>query len=293
MSPARVPHARQRGALVAALGAAFVGITALRFAVDNPIEAVGFLYVIPISVAAAELGWRAGAVAAAVAMVLVGLWVVVQEVDLGLLGYAVRAVTFGTVALTLGAQADRRRRVEDQREAFAAELHAMAMIDQLTGLPNRRAWDKRLAEELARAREARHHLTVVAMDLDRLKQVNDTQGHDSGDELIIGCVRVWREGLRDGDFVARVGGDEFLMLLPGCDGHEARRVVERMIDAAPPGHLFSTGIATWSGLETAKQLVGRADRAMYVAKAAGGGRVEIAGMRAVAAPPPLAATAGR
>jgi diguanylate cyclase (GGDEF)-like protein len=109
-----------------------------------------------------------------------------------------------------------------------------------------------------------------------LKRVNDALGHEHGDRLIERCARLWASALRETDFIARIGGDEFFVLLPDCPGAEAEQIARRMLAAAPPGHSFSIGIATWHGEEQGYELVHRADRAMYAAKAGGGNRITVA-----------------
>jgi diguanylate cyclase (GGDEF)-like protein len=251
-------------------------VTVLRLWISNPIEAVGFLYVIPISFVGAELGWRGGAWTAGAAMLLTIGWALLQNVPLGVFGYGARGATFFAVGLLVGLQGDLRRRLEAERERLIAELSAGAMRDQLTGLPNRRAWEERFAHELRAATRGGRTLSVAAIDIDGLKLLNDTFGHAHGDEVIEGCARAWRRSLRDIDFIARIGGDEFLAVLPACSALEAELVVRRMAAAAALEQPFSVGIATWDGVETGTQLVARADQTMYAAKAAGGARVTTA-----------------
>jgi diguanylate cyclase (GGDEF)-like protein len=261
---------------VALCAVMLVVITALRIAVSNPIEAVGFLYVIPISLAAVEFGWRGGVATAATAMLLTVFWAVLQHVPLGVVGYAARGATFASVGLLVGVQAELRRMLSDERERLLQELRTTAMRDQLTGLANRRAWDERFAHELSTARRSALPLSVAVVDLDELKRVNDTHGHRRGDLLIQRCAQAWRDAVRDTDFIARLGGDEFLVLLPDCPTPDARDVAQRMLDASASAHSFSIGIATWDGHEDGDELIGRADRAMYAAKAAGGAQLAFA-----------------
>ena len=253
-----------------------VVITALRIAVSNPIEAVGFLYVIPISLAAVEFGWRGGVATAAAAMLLTVFWAALQHVPLGVIGYAARGATFASVGLLVGVQAELRRMLSDDRERLLQELRTTAMRDQLTGLANRRAWDERFAHELSTAKRSARSLSVAVVDLDDLKRVNDTHGHRRGDLLIQRCAQAWRGAVRETDFIARLGGDEFLVLLPDCPAPDARDVAQRMLDSLASVHSFSIGIATWDGHEDGEELISRADRAMYAAKAAGGGQLAFA-----------------
>ena len=251
-------------------------ITILRIAVSNPLEAFGFLYVIPISMLASELGVPGGLFAAGGAISLTIFWAVVQDVPLGFIGYSTRAGTFLGIGVIVGLQAHRRIKLQRDRERLIAELHATAMRDQLTGLPNRRAWDDRFERELHRARRSGHSLRVAMIDLDGLKHTNDTLGHEEGDRLIRRCADAWSDALRPSDFLARVGGDEFTVLLADCTAAAAAAIAERMLDAVPSDQSCSVGIATWDGDEAGYELVHRADRAMYTVKAAGGGGIGVA-----------------
>jgi diguanylate cyclase (GGDEF)-like protein len=261
---------------VAVCAVLLVVVTALRIAVSNPVEAVGFLYVIPISLAAVEFGWRGGVATAAAAMLLTVFWAVLQSVPLGVIGYAARGATFASIGLLVGVQAELRRALWEERERLMQELRAAALRDQLTGLANRRAWDERFAYDLATASRSARPLSVAVIDLDELKHVNDTHGHAHGDRVIQRCAQAWRGAVRDTDFIARLGGDEFLVLLPDCPTSDAGDVTQRMLDALASVHSVSIGIATWDGQEDAEELVSRADRAMYAAKAAGGAQIAFA-----------------
>ena len=268
VSALRQPRSERTDLAVCALLLAL--ITLLRIAVSNPIEAVGFLYVIPVSLLASERGLRGGLIAAAGAVLCTALWAVLQDVPVGLVGYAARGVTFLGVGVLVGLQSEQRLRLQREREDLLAKLQATATRDQLTGLPNRRAWDDRLEQLLQCAAEARQPLSVLAIDLDQLKRINDTHGHAQGDRLLQRCAHAWSGALRDGDFLARLGGDEFLVLLPGSAQVAAEEVARRFHGAVPFNQTCSIGIATWDGEEPANALVHRADRAMYAAKAAGG-----------------------
>jgi diguanylate cyclase (GGDEF)-like protein len=150
------------------------------------------------------------------------------------------------------------------------------MRDQLTGLANRRSWDDRFEQELERARRSGQPLSVAVLDLDRLKQINDTHGHEQGDRLIRRCAHAWAGALRRSDFLARLGGDEFVVLLPDCTEVGAEEITRRMLGAVPFNQTCSVGIATWDRDEAGYELVHRADQAMYGVKAAGGGDVSVA-----------------
>ena len=253
-----------------------VVITVLRIAVSNPIEAVGFLYVIPISMLASELGIRGGLLAGAGAVVLTVFWASVQHVPLGMIGYGARAGTFLGVGVIVGLQAQRRRKLQADRERLITELQATAMRDQLTGLPNRRAWDDRFERELKRAGRAGQPLSVAVLDIDGLKQINDTHGHQQGDRLLRRCAHAWAGIVRTSDFLARLGGDEFVVLLADCTEDRTLEITRRMLGAVPFKQSCSIGIATWDREEAGYELVHRADQAMYAVKAAGGGDIGLA-----------------
>jgi diguanylate cyclase (GGDEF)-like protein len=249
-------------------------ITVLRLAISNPIEAVGFLYVIPISLLASERGVRGGLLAAGGAILCTASWTMAQRVELGWVGYGARTLTYLGVGVFVGLQSQRRLKLQREREDLLAELQGTATHDQLTGLPNRRAWDDRLERELRRAAVCDEPLSLLAIDLDRLKHINDTHGHLEGDRLLQRCAHAWNGALRQGDYLARLGGDEFLVLLPGTAGVTAEQVARRILGAVPFNQTCSIGLATWDGAEPAYELVHRADQGIYAAKAAGGGRVD-------------------
>lgn len=118
--------------------------------------------------------------------------------------------------------------------------------DVLTGLGNRRCYDERLAKEVARAERYGHPLSLVLLDLDRFKAVNDSEGHPAGDEVLRSVGRVLR-GVRSGDDCFRVGGDEFALLLPDTPAAGARVVADRVAAAIAAGGRVtaSTGVVTW------------------------------------------------
>ncbi len=173
------------------------------------------------------------------------------------------------VAESLLAQAVSREELAADRDRFARE----ARVDQLTGLDNRAAWDELLAHEEARRNRYSRPVTVVSADLDNLKAVNDGQGHAAGDRLICAAADLLRRYARSTDRIARVGGDEFLILMPETDPDGAARYLARMRAAVRRARLgedsglqLSLGAATAGPGESLISSVARADLAMYAAK---------------------------
>jgi diguanylate cyclase (GGDEF)-like protein/PAS domain S-box-containing protein len=154
----------------------------------------------------------------------------------------------------------------DERKQAHGELEHLANHDPLTGVLNRRAWDRELARAIAEASRLDRTLAVALIDLDDFKQLNDTHGHDAGDRALIGAARRWRSQLRAADLLARVGGDEFAVLLPDCDGQHLDAIVRRLKQPRPGAPGCSIGLAGWQPGEDAAALMRRADRALYADK---------------------------
>ena len=155
------------------------------------------------------------------------------------------------------------------RARLLVQLQETARTDDLTGLPNRRAWDEELPRELARAARDSRPVCVAMLDLDRFKRFNDHRGHQAGDRLLKQAASAWASLLRTSDMLARYGGEEFSLLLPGCTMTDAQRLVGRLRAAMPEGETVSAGIACWDENESADEFVGRADQALYAAKRGG------------------------
>lgn len=156
----------------------------------------------------------------------------------------------------------------------ASRLAVLAGTDPLTGTANRRAWDEELASSIVRARRDGWSLSVALLDLDDFKGFNDRNGHQAGDRLLKEVAAAWQTALRACDTLARIGGDEFGLLLPGCGNQMASTIAER-VGAAVPAAKCSVGVATWNCSETAEQFLARADAALYEAKEQGRGRVVV------------------
>ena len=164
-----------------------------------------------------------------------------------------------------------------ERADLLAKLEASARTDDLTGLLNRRAWEEELPREMARARRAAHPLCVAMLDFDFFKAYNDERGHQAGDRLLKQATAAWGSELRASDILARYGGEEFTVALPGCTLADAKSIVERLRGSMPAGQTVSAGVACWNGRESAEELVGRADAALYEAKRTGRNRLVTAG----------------
>ncbi|MDR9391820.1 MAG: GGDEF domain-containing protein [Trueperaceae bacterium] len=191
----------------------------------------------------------------------------------------------GVLALLSVALAATQERVRADRRRFRTD----ALHDALTGLGNRRAADDALARERARADRHATPLAVAALDLDHFKAINDRYGHPAGDAVLCAFAALAAEHLRDTDELFRVGGEEFLALLPATDARDAHAVLDRLraVVAATPIDLpgdgttpltTSVGVAVLQpGAGAPGDLVAAADAALYDAKRAGRDRVVLAG----------------
>ncbi len=157
-------------------------------------------------------------------------------------------------------------------------------IDPLTELNNRRALMKRLQEEWDKLQHCGGQLSVMMTDIDHFKQINDTYGHLTGDEVIKLVADVLREQCRESDFAARYGGDEFTVLASGIDASQTAETAERCRQAIQEGDVASEnesieisasfGVADAEGLDSLEAFVNAADEALYKAKQQGGNKVE-------------------
>jgi len=179
----------------------------------------------------------------------------------------------GSQTVAIVRDATDKRRAEAALKRSEAQAQRAARADPLTQVPNRRAWEEELPRAIGRARRDRSPLVVALIDLDNFKEYNDDWGHAMGDRLLQAYADGWRQALREVDFVARYGGDEFAVLLPGTDLESAKPVLDRLGSAAPERQTFSVGLALWDGSETSTELVARADAVLYETKRAGQGRV--------------------
>ena len=173
---------------------------------------------------------------------------------------------------------------EQVREELAEERQK-ALRDVLTQLPNREAWQERLAFEYQRWQRYRHPLTVGVLDIDYFKRVNDSYGHKAGDRVLQLVAKALSDRLRTTDFIARFGGEEFVVLMPETPSEIARSVLDDMRKhiAALPFHFrgdpvsvtFSAGLAEFAEGDDEDDVFDRADKALYLAKDSGRDRVLI------------------
>jgi diguanylate cyclase (GGDEF)-like protein len=173
-------------------------------------------------------------------------------------------VLFTIIAATLGLLVIR---LVERVRTLVGELTELAHTDELTGLPNRRAWHAMLARELRSAQRTGMTLTVVVLDLDGFKGYNDTHGHLAADRLLKAASAAWKSQLRATDVLARWGGDEFTLLLPGCDETGAIAVLQRMQEARADTP-FCAGIAQAAPEDSAESVLKAADDALYATKRA-------------------------
>ena len=177
--------------------------------------------------------------------------------------------------------------IDSLEEGFRKRLLDAALRDALTGVYNRRHFDERLTHECATARRHKRPLSLLLIDVDDFKSINDSHGHTAGDAVLRGIAQTLRDGLRSEDLPFRYGGEEFALLLRETDLAGAVRLAERLrkrVERTPfptgehmgPPHLsitISVGVTTFSGSVTDRELVKKADAGLYDAKRAGKNRV--------------------
>jgi diguanylate cyclase (GGDEF)-like protein len=172
---------------------------------------------------------------------------------------------------------DLSKKIEEMQilQVRAEEFERLALVDSLTGLSNRRVAEGRLASEAARSERYGHPLTVISFDLDKFKQINDTYGHLAGDQVLKAFARRLESTTRKSDLAARMGGDEFLVLLPECTTSHVQMLLDRMrpMETEYGGKkipiCFSAGWVGYEKGETTEQFLERADRILYAEKRLG------------------------
>jgi diguanylate cyclase (GGDEF)-like protein len=166
----------------------------------------------------------------------------------------------------------RRQLLEKQDHSYI--LRNLAMIDPLTGLYNRRFGEQRLAAEVARSERRGHPLTVLTLDLNNFKEINDTYGHPAGDQVLQEFATRLNKVIRGSDLAVRLGGDEFLVVLPECTLDQLKLVLERLssFELNWQGQkiqvTFSAGWKDYEMGERPEEMLARADEALYTSKRA-------------------------
>lgn len=161
-----------------------------------------------------------------------------------------------------------------ERKRYEAVLLRFALYDQLTEVYNRRFLEEYLRKELERARREGYPLTLVMLDIDAFKAINDRYGHVFGDEVLRMVARMLQESLRSSDVVARYGGDEFVLVLPRAKEEDAHKVMDRVsrnlrgaqVMGEPFPVRISYGVCTWDGRKTVAELFQEIDQRMYEMK---------------------------
>jgi diguanylate cyclase (GGDEF)-like protein len=192
----------------------------------------------------------------------------------------------GWLAAQLSAVRAKLRRQKAQLQSALAQNRLLATQDELTGLSNRRHMTALMMAERARQQRSRNPISMVLMDIDHFKRVNDACGHQAGDQVLQIFADVITHSLRAGDALSRWGGEEFLLMLPNTAADDALACVERMRGQlaarsfehiAPQLHVtFSAGIGVCSVEDRIGAIIERADRAMYRAKTGGRNRTVVA-----------------
>src|SRR5216684_6945691 len=169
----------------------------------------------------------------------------------------------------------RLRRQLAEKQGHSDLLRNLAMVDPLTGLYNRRFAEQRLAAEVARSERKGHPLSVLTLDLNNFKQINDTYGHPAGDHVLLEFATRLNSVVRGSDLAVRLGGDEFLVLLPECTLEQLQLVLVRFgsLEVNWQGQkisvTFSAGWKQYEMGERPEQLLARADESLYASKRAG------------------------
>ena len=185
-----------------------------------------------------------------------------------LTGFAISASGVAVSWLVEGrrsAEAGLQREIETRKELQQALEH-LANHDPLTGVANRRRLEEHLDMVLADAARTGAPLCLISLDLDGFKNFNDEHGHAAGDRLLKSATSAWISVLRADDLITRMGGDEFLVVLPNCSFEVSSEVAGRLCEAVPDGQSCSAGVTVWNGTDTADEFLLAADNALYRAK---------------------------
>src|SRR5580698_10224772 len=196
------------------------------------------------------------------------------KVSEAILGLVALIVLFNAYTIYQQVLIKRLRRQLAEKQHHSLILRELAMIDALTGLHNRRFAEQRLVAEVARSARKGHPLTVVFLDLDDFKHINDTYGHPAGDLALQEFAAALNRAIRGGDLAVRMGGDEFLLILPECNHGQLQLVLNRLgpLELAWEGRKFpvrySAGWKEYASGDRAETMISAADQALYASKRA-------------------------
>lgn len=212
--------------------------------------------------------------------------IAVQALQEGAIGYLSKsALSPEKLIRAIDTALDKWARLQ-QAKADKEQLERLVSFDSLTGLYNRQAVLGRLREAINHAQRYKENLSLIMLDIDHFKKVNDQYGHLVGDDVLEKVSTLIRDNIRNTDIVGRYGGEEFIIVLPQTDLHAARVVAERIrkiIETAKmkdfAGNMFSItvsqGISGWEPDDDIHSFISRADEALYKAKESGRNRVEV------------------
>jgi two-component system, cell cycle response regulator len=208
-----------------------------------------------------------------------------KALDMGVNDYLMRPIDKQELLARVNTQLRRWRYTEQLRSNVQATIEA-AVTDALTGLFNRRYMESQLAAHVDQATHRGRTLAVLALDIDFFKSVNDTHGHDTGDQVLKELAQRLKRNVRNLDVVCRTGGEEFIIILPETDRDAAQSIAERIrrsvsakhfcmgSKSGPLGLTISIGVANLDGThDSMDELLKRADQALYRAKREGRNRV--------------------
>jgi diguanylate cyclase (GGDEF)-like protein len=261
--------------VLASLGAvavAFVAVALLRGKAFTRLEAEIMLAVQLAGIVGLTIGsgLDIGALSNGTALPLIGIytgWFLSRRASMlfyvGLVGWCAALAArsdslLASVALTIAAESMVASEVV---RLLRRRISRLMRTDSLTGVLNRHGLERTGRRQVARCERRRQPLSVALIDLDDLRTVNNTEGHSAGDELLVRASRQWHEELTDGEAVGRIGGDEFVIVLPGRTSAEAEERLTDLRRRAPAR--WTAGVAEARSGESFEQVVERADRVMY------------------------------
>jgi diguanylate cyclase (GGDEF)-like protein len=196
------------------------------------------------------------------------------KVTEAIFGLGALVVLFNVYTIYQQVLIKRLRRQLAEKQHHSMILRELAMIDALTGLYNRRFAEQRLAAEVARSGRKGHPFIVVLLDLDEFKLINDTYGHPAGDLVLQEFAAALNRAIRSGDLAVRMGGDEFLLILPECNHEQLQIVLKRLgtLELSWEGHKFpikySAGWKEYTSGDQPETMLAAADQALYANKRA-------------------------